>query len=956
MRSRFVMYDDDIDWVDDPLALASWDEEDHPRDTDGKFTEGPDANVGPQKKQKSAPATKAQIEQIIAMKKGGASYAQIMAATGINPKQAATIVFKVNKAQKEIKEKIAAKEAATGVVAGATVKQSEAGLWEVFDANGNLVNAYETEAQAQAAKAEFGEIASDVQTEQAIDVVDKASGGLDAINAELMAEGKHVHVYDPKSGLWDVKSPNGETTSSFYEEHEAIAQSQLMNMPATSADMVGKYVTAWDETAGKWDVLDPEGGIVNSYSNKSTALAEVADLNAPAPKAPGEHVVDYDLADGGKYNVLNSDGKIVSSHDTKAAAVQAALVADGAVAAPKDNFETDGVHPSPAGGFEVVSGGEIMGIFATKEMAQAALDEVDETMALDKATSNLYHGGLNSTTGKYEVTSPSGNLVGTYGTQAEMEDAVQVANAITPHVPAPTEHYVEKGADGLYYVKGPNAVVGKGQGYTKQKAALDVAQFHNDKQAQAAAKAPKETFTVAQTGWGSWQVLKSNGTVESNHALEGEAVAEQAALQAKELLKVTDPKAFAAQEAAELAAAQATIAKQNAASAKYKQMIALVPTKGTGKITKKKAALAAYNASKPTYNELQKAQKIVAKAGVTATPATSPPPTAKPVPLTGIMAKLAGPSWSQPAGGQYSVFDEKTKSITVQPPLGVNAKQEVYEWKEKQVDPGKGKYAYFLGDVQVSSAKLKEDHEGSAKTIHQGKGPFFDAKAEAIKQSATQAEQKAKAQQTYAQTGKLGVDVIGKSTLAPGKWPIDDDITRTIGKNYPAKMEAIGQKWANTLTADERGAIGSYTGAGYDALNSALRAGTAGTVHTKKAQNIATALDKAPKPPPPELVWRGSNVTAAFLQTLAAGDVVALKGFQSTSLNPTTAKSWSGGSTVLEIKPAKGGYVRPISSHKAEYEYLLPHGAKYTLRGVKKIFINDYNKTPITVLQLEMHP
>ena len=310
------------------------------------------------------------------------------------------------------------------------------------------------------------------------------------------------------------------------------------------------------------------------------------------------------------------------------------------------------------------------------------------------------------------------------------------------------------------------------------------------------------------------------------------------------------------------------------------------------------------------------------------------------------MAELKGDAPWEKSGGQSATFNEATKGISVYaagPSPDLVAK---YEWKEKTTGPQKGKFAYFKNGVQVSSPHPKEAHEAAAKTINQGKGPFAG-----LQVSKAPADYK----QTQIEKGKQGVDYIGKvGTMSPGSWPIGDDVERRLGASTPTILQSAGSKWAKGLTAGELDAIRSYTGSGYSSLNEALHKGELSAYLKSKAGRIDAALAKAPKPPPPELVWRGSRLTSAYLETLSVGDVVGLKGFQSSTINPGTAKGWAGGGTVLEIKPSKGAYLRPISSHKSEYEYLLPHGAKYTLRGLKKVSTGGKGNF-MTVVQLEMH-
>lgn len=198
----------------------------------------------------------------------------------------------------------------------------------------------------------------------------------------------------------------------------------------------------------------------------------------------------------------------------------------------------------------------------------------------------------------------------------------------------------------------------------------------------------------------------------------------------------------------------------------------------------------------------------------------------------------------------------------------------------------------------------------------------------------------------------------GPSTLptrlnpTSGDWPIDEKVNRVRGGNYPDVVAKKYDGWINSLPFDERGSLSDYTGSVYDSVNRDLR--KPGSTPTAFATRITKALEKAPKPPPPELVWRGlrgGSETQAFVSKLASGDVIDMRGFQSTSIRPDFARSWSEGGVLFEIKPSAGGYIRHISKHDSEYEFLLPHAAKYKVRGWSKVFIDG---EIVNVIQLEM--
>lgn len=276
-------------------------------------------------------------------------------------------------------------------------------------------------------------------------------------------------------------------------------------------------------------------------------------------------------------------------------------------------------------------------------------------------------------------------------------------------------------------------------------------------------------------------------------------------------------------------------------------------------------------------------------------------------------------------------FDEPSSGATLQ---SANSLSEVatkygYEWQKKTTGPQAGKYAWFKDGIQVSAPKTQEEKEAAAQSMHFGAGP----KSVSPEEHAT-------------------------------NWPVNPDVERTLGKNYPVAVDKKYRQWAENLPENQKEAIKGYTGTSYQGINNELREGKSldqlSTYYKKNAKGIQDALNSAPTPPPPELVWRGLGSLGAnsFVSKLGVGDEIELKGFQSTTLNPGTAKSWHHTESIplLEIKPSKGAYVQSISFHPHEREYILPHGAKYRVKGLANVPMNvGYSGgKKVKVLQLEM--
>jgi hypothetical protein len=286
-----------------------------------------------------------------------------------------------------------------------------------------------------------------------------------------------------------------------------------------------------------------------------------------------------------------------------------------------------------------------------------------------------------------------------------------------------------------------------------------------------------------------------------------------------------------------------------------------------------------------------------------------------------------------------------------------------YAWQEKTSGKLAGKFAWFQNGVQVSGAFDKASAQQAIGTIHQGAGP--KTPGQLAQEAAATASAKASTGSALSEQEQelIKYNPIEKGALAPppaSAWPINDNVNRTLGSNYPKVMLAHATNlWGPKLTSEETAAISHYTGSGSTSINNYLRGkGSHSSQATIKtySDRISSALAKAPTPPPPELVWRGMGYhgSDALANAVAPGDIIKLRGFQSASIDPEFASGWSGGSGVLfEIQPKAGAYVQHISNHKSEKEFIMPHDRQYVVHGVKHLSIGGSTRK---VVQLGMLP
>lgn len=137
------------------------------------------------------------------------------------------------------------------------------------------------------------------------------------------------------------------------------------------------------------------------------------------------------------------------------------------------------------------------------------------------------------------------------------------------------------------------------------------------------------------------------------------------------------------------------------------------------------------------------------------------------------------------------------------------------------------------------------------------------------------------------------------------------------------------------------------------ALNKALWAGRPVPARLRSLYTRLTdAIEQAPPFSRPVTVWRGLATDPEGLTQLQPGAVIALKGFQSTSLDPVMAGNraiiWGdragrfgepGKPVLLKIETSRGLYVKSVSRVPDEKEVTLGHNWHYEVIGVSNVVV-----------------
>lgn len=153
-------------------------------------------------------------------------------------------------------------------------------------------------------------------------------------------------------------------------------------------------------------------------------------------------------------------------------------------------------------------------------------------------------------------------------------------------------------------------------------------------------------------------------------------------------------------------------------------------------------------------------------------------------------------------------------------------------------------------------------------------------------------------------------------------------------------QKGSSSKWQKSLTAEEKAAIQTYSGASYRDINGALRSG--GTIPEdvqKTVDALDTAIDKF------ELkeriqVYRGVNNDFLDWSTVEVGDEYADDAYMSTSAALVSIAKNKEVLLEIAVPPGKGrgAYINPMVLEKykdRQFEFLLKRGSKTVVTGIR---------------------
>ena len=175
---------------------------------------------------------------------------------------------------------------------------------------------------------------------------------------------------------------------------------------------------------------------------------------------------------------------------------------------------------------------------------------------------------------------------------------------------------------------------------------------------------------------------------------------------------------------------------------------------------------------------------------------------------------------------------------------------------------------------------------------------------------------------------------------SPSAWPAKGRRRGGLGKRDEARLDQAATDYLHAMPLGEQDAVRGHT-RGADRLNTLLRSGESLPASiSRDVDRIHRAIEAAPAPPPPAIVYRGVSYRIGDVK---GGETITLDGLVSTSVTPSVAAGFArrgGVPELFEIRPKKGIYVKPMSAYKQENEFLLRHGSRYRVVGVDEAHIS----------------
>ncbi len=162
------------------------------------------------------------------------------------------------------------------------------------------------------------------------------------------------------------------------------------------------------------------------------------------------------------------------------------------------------------------------------------------------------------------------------------------------------------------------------------------------------------------------------------------------------------------------------------------------------------------------------------------------------------------------------------------------------------------------------------------------------------------------------------------------------------------------QNWKPKLTNPERSSVANYTGAAHHALNKKLRHDpTNAPLATVK--RLDSAISKSATPFD-TVVYRGTHHLPH--KNLEVGQTFDDPGFSSHSIKYSVAQQFAGSAgSVFQVRVPKGttgAFVKDVSKHGSEMEFILPRNAKFRIVSKGEEVTSFYHTSKRTVYTVDL--